>query len=266
MKYKLIASDMDGTLLTSNGTITDRTKDALHNATDRGVVFTVSSGRPPVAVEKYADRLPENSHIIAHNGAMITRLGVSEPLYQCPLEKETALEILDHAKRLGAVYVAWCGNTLYASNFCEYIDIYRSLSDVEPLLMPEHSKLVETPISKILLIAEIDVINSYIEYFDSNLKNPATYCTSDPHFLEIFSNDVSKALALKWLCNHLHIDISETIAFGDGYNDLEMLKTAGLGVAMDNACDEIKSMCQLVAPPNNDDGVAKVIENLILSN
>lgn len=266
MSYKLIACDMDGTLLTNDKKISERNKKAIADANKLGTVFAISSGRPPVSVARYAESLPERTPVIALNGALITRLGDEQPIFECPLEKETALEIFEHAKKLGAVYVAWCSNVLYASSLCPEIETYCTLSKVKPIVITDHAALAESSISKILLIAEPETISDYIKYFDCNLVRPASYCTSNPRFLEIFNKKASKAIALGWLAEYLGLDISETIAFGDGYNDLDMLLAAGLGVAMDNACDEIKAQCGLVAPSNEEDGVAQIIEELILSN
>lgn len=263
MKYKLIALDMDGTLLNSKKEITPLTAQAIARASKAGVVVTVSTGRPIQGVEMYSKDIDMNVPVITYNGAMVVNGKTKEILYKQELERGDAGKILDFALKLGITACIWSGNQLYGTKLDWRIHEYKKLSGVEPQLMESKEKLLDQGITKILWYDGRDKVQNYIKMMDSETFSSVSYCTSNPEFLEFFNRKVSKAIAMGRIGEMLGIQREEMIAVGDAANDLPMLEYAGLGVAMGNAAQDIKERVQYVTASNDDDGIAEVIRKFI---
>jgi len=265
MSYKLIASDMDGTLLTKDKRISPAVESAVCRASRAGVVFCLASGRPLCGMKKYMDSLGLSSPAIACNGTVIIRPD-GEVLYRQCLEPAPAREVLAFGKRFGVTMCVWSDEKLFVSHINERTEHYSSLMSTDKMtLIEDWEPVIAMGIDKILWHSEVDVVARYQQILADELTTPVNYFTSNPRFLEFVDHMASKAEALRRLADILAIDIADTIAVGDGFNDLEMLRAAGIGVAMGNAPDEIKRQCGWVAPTNENDGVAALIEHFILA-
>lgn len=264
MGYKFIAADMDGTLLNQSGEITPRTQEAIRKAVEKGVIFSVSTGRPIQGVEIYQHILNLKAPFITYNGAMIVDSVTRDILFCQELEKEDARKILRAGRDFGTTMCVWSGNKLYGNVLNDRIHDYKKLSQVEPELIEDEEALLEQGITKILWYDEAESILKWQEVLAETDFNSAAFCTSKPVFLEFFNSKVSKASALKKIGELYHIRREEMIAVGDGYNDLSMIEYAGLGVAMGNAPEEIRQKAAYVTSSNEEDGIAGVIEKFIL--
>lgn len=265
MKYKLIAADMDGTLLNDSGTITPQTVKAIKEAVANGAIFTVSTGRPIQGVDKYNGLLNLKAPIITYNGAMIVKSDTREVLFSKTLLYEDAMVILKTGNELSITMCIWANNKLYCNFHNEKVDDYKKLSDVEPILIEDYDVLAKSGITKILWYDQADVIANVQEKLKDIPFEKVTYCTSKPTFLEFFHSDVSKAQAMKTIGEIYNIKREEMIAIGDGYNDLPMIEYAGLGVAMANAPEGVKRQSDYITErSNNCDGIAEVIRKFIL--
>lgn len=260
MRYRLIAADMDGTLLNSQGKITEKTIAAIHTLAEKGVLFTICTGRPIQGVERYYDVLDTDSPVITYNGAMIVMGRSREILYKQDLEPGDAREVLRWGKELGTTVIAWSDNKLYANELNDRVHDYKKLSMVEPLLITNEEELVNNGVTKFLWYDDTERIRYFQEFLADKLGAGVTYCTSKPTFLEFFNSRVSKALAMEKIGEHFGIRREEMVAIGDGFNDLSMIEYAGLGVAMGNAPEEIKKRAGYVTLSNDEDGIAHFIE------
>lgn len=265
MKYRLIAADMDGTLLNDSGTITPKTVAAIKAAVADGVMFTVSTGRPIQGVDKYNDLLDLKAPIITYNGAMIVKSDTREVLFSKTLLYNDAVSILNIGNEMGITMCVWANNRLYCNVHNEKVDDYKKLSGVEPMVIDDYGGLAKSGITKILWYDESDVIADVQQKLKSISFEKVTFCTSKPTFLEIFNSEVSKAEAMKKIGEIYNINRDEMIAIGDGNNDLPMIEYAGLGVAMANAPDGVKRKSDYITEnSNNSDGIAEVIEKFIM--
>lgn len=265
MKYKLIAVDMDGTLLNDNGVITPKTVDAIKEAVMRGVIFTVSTGRPIQGVDKYNSYLNLKAPIITYNGAMIVKSDTKEVLFSKTLLYSDALKILKLGMDMELTMCVWANNMLYCNVHNERVDDYKKLSDVEPIAIDNYEALAKLGITKILWYDDANVISKIQEILKTASFKKVTYCTSKPTFLEFFHSEVSKAEAMKRIGEIYNIEREEMIAIGDGNNDLPMIRYAGLGVAMSNAPEGVKQQSDYVTEhSNNCDGIAEVIKKFII--
>lgn len=265
MSYKLIAADMDGTLLNNAGEITPLTACAVNRAIDAGVLFCVSTGRPIQGVDKFKSVLNLRAPAITYNGAMIVDTVTHEILFEQGLEREDAKKILELGDKLKTTMCIWSGNQLYGNVLDERIHDYKKLSGVEPVLAEDYDVLLEQGITKILWYDERELIEKYQKDMADIDFASVTYCTSKPVFLEFFNSKVSKARAMEWIGEKFGIKRSEMIAVGDGLNDLPMIEYAGLGVAMENAAQAVKDSAQYITLSNENDGIAKMIEEFDLT-
>lgn len=265
MKYKMIAVDMDGTLLDGSKNITPRTVAAVRRAGECGVSVCLSTGRPLCGVQKYLRQLELKTPVITCNGAVIANAATGEEIFRQCLEKEDARAVWGYGQLFDTTMCVWVGDRLYANKINNQTDEYKTLSGVEPELIADFEEIVQAGISKILWYDTPERIASFREQLDAEMNSGVSYVTSNPAFLEFFDSRVSKAKAMEFIGGCLGIPREQMIAVGDGENDLSMLGYAGLSVAMANASEKVRSLCDHVTASNNDDGVALVIERFCLN-
>jgi len=268
MKYKLIAADMDGTLVNDKSELTERTKAAIVKAVDAGVIFVVATGRAFSNVQIVNELFDKDMPFIVFNGSA-AYMGKSETLLlEKFLDFELAAEAFNIGQDKGLAQIIWTNPRLWLNRKCEKTLNYASFYNDPGLSIVTDLAAIKNEvrgISKVLWIddpAKIkDLSLEMRTHFDNRLK-----CVSSMgHFLEFISNDAGKGTALAEIGRLFGIDKSEMLAIGDGQNDACMLKYAGFGVAVENASDEVKAICDHITLTNNDDGVAEVIEKYILS-
>jgi len=261
MQYKLVAVDMDGTLLNSDGIITRKTQDAIKSLVDKGIIFTISTGRPIQGIDRYNEELKLDVPFITYNGAMIVSSVSKEVLFEQGLGEEDARNILKLGKKYGTTVIVWSRNKLYANMLNDRVHDYKLLSKVEPILIEDEEALIKDGITKILWYDDVIKINEFEKILIDQVDESVSFCTSKPTFLEFFDHRVSKAIALEKVGKYYNVKQEEMIAIGDGFNDLSMLEYAGVGVAMANATQAVKDKCNYVTLSNNEDGIVSVIEN-----
>lgn len=265
MNYKLIAVDMDGTLLNSNKEITAKTANAIRRAIQQGVIFTFSTGRPMQGVEKYRQQLDLKFPIITYNGAMLVRGDTKDVIYSVNLDTNDVVKIWQLGQSLGTTMCVWSCNRLYCNVLNERAYDYAKLTGMDPQLLKDISSILLCGVTKILYYDDVDKISHWQHEIQPTIFGSVTFCTSQPKFLEFFNSSVSKAVAMAKIGEMYGISSQEMIAIGDGLNDISMLEYAGLGVAMANAPDEVKKHADYVTLSNDQDGVAHVIAEFILT-
>ena len=263
MLYKLLALDMDGTLLNSEKQVSQGNLSAIKEAESLGVKVVISTGRPVEGVHKFMGILDLKAPIVTYHGAIIVNPTDMSVLYQKDLRKEDALSIMKCGKSLGTSQCIWSNGRLYALDDSYYVRQYAEHIGADCIIQKDMDVLANQGITKILWNdkPEQTVIN--LERVKELIKGEVAFTTSSPQYLEFIDKQVSKGNALAFLGQYFQIQASEMIAIGDEMNDESMLKLAGLGVAMENASDTVKSFADYVTLSNNDDGVAHVIEKFI---
>ena len=267
MKYKLIATDMDGTLVNDESKLTDRTKAAILKAIDAGVLFVPATGRPFSNVKIVNELHDKDMPCIVFNGASAYMSKSGKLLFERFLDHELATEAFDFGQKKGIAMIMWTGPRLWANYRCEATNKYESLCKGLTMTIVTDLATIKDEvdgISKVLWIDHPENIKNHSVEMKAHFGNKLNCVSSMSHFLEFVSKDASKGLALAEIGKLYGIDRSEMIAIGDAYNDVCMLEYAGLGVAVENAPDDIKAKCDHVTLSNNDDGVAEVIERFIL--
>lgn len=265
MNIKLIAADIDGTLLNKKRELTPATIAAVKKAIEKGVYFVLASGRPIQAVKKLSDTLGlEKMPFILYNGAMVMMDG--EVIYSMTIPADTARMVVDEGHKRNSTMICWANNKLYSETLGEKVDFYKSFSGVEPIVLKSLADVAEegAGITKFVWYDDDERTAKHFKEFFITMGDKLNVHPSQHDFLEFVSKDCSKGVALGTICEKLGINVKDTVAIGDGFNDLSMLRFAGLGVAMGNADERIKKECGYITDSCDDDGVAKFIEKFVL--
>lgn len=263
MDYKLIAVDIDGTLLNSQGILTEKTKKAIQKAVDAGIVFVICTGRPIQGVKSLNEEINRDLPFITYNGAMIIKGKSKEILYERSLPKHLAKEVYNLGSKWDTTIIVWSDNKLYINNESEKAKEY-SKSINTSYIKIENINEISAEITKVLWYDDHEKLAKYQDDFKDKIDKRIVHHFSRPHYLEFVDEKATKGIAIQKLCEHYGFDIAQTIAIGDGYNDLSMIKEAGLGVAMENAPDEIKKHANYITTSCDQDGVAHVINEFVL--
>ncbi|MGI6123586.1 MAG: Cof-type HAD-IIB family hydrolase [Acetivibrionales bacterium] len=262
MNYKLMAVDIDGTLLNDEGKITHATLDAIKKAVEQGLVFTIASGRPIQGIEYLNNILGLDAPFITYNGARIIKSKSKEVIFEQKLSYENAKKILSLGEKNNVTMMVWNDDKLYVNKLNERVKKYITITMVTPILL-NSDEPIKNGVTKILWYDDVQKIKEHVIKVKETLGDKINYHTSLPFFLEFNDINASKALALQKIGEHYGIKQSEIIAVGDGFNDLSMIEYAGLGVAMGNAVEAIKSKADYITLSNNEDGIAHVINKFI---
>ncbi|MGF1722375.1 Cof-type HAD-IIB family hydrolase [Vibrio kyushuensis] len=267
--YKLIALDMDGTLLNSEKQISELTKKAISSARDKGVKVVLASGRP---IDGMVDKLQElniegnDEFVLYYNGSMVKELGSQKVIHRHIISGKSAKQVAKLAEQLNLNVHAFSEvHGLITPVNSEYTQLEATINGLTITEMDFDTLEDNHPIIKVMIVGEANKLTQAISDIPSSFYNDYTIVQSAPFFLEFLSLGSNKGLGIEAIAKHLNIDSSEIICVGDAENDNHMIKFAGLGVAMENAMDETKALADYIAPSNDHDGVADVINKFILT-
>lgn len=269
MAIKLIAIDMDGTLLLPDHTISSAVKRAIAAARERGVKVVLTTGRPYAGVHKYLQELNMNQpgdYCITYNGALVQRAADASTVAQTALSYEDYRYLEQLARDVGSHFHALDRNTLYTANrdISSYT-VHESFITTIPLVFCEADKMDrDIQLLKVMMIDEPQVLDKAIAKIPAEVNTRYTLLKSAPYFLEILDKRVNKGTGVKSLADALNIQPEEVMAIGDQENDVAMIEYAGVGVAMDNAIPSLKAAADFITRSNHEDGVAYAIEKFVL--
>jgi Cof subfamily protein (haloacid dehalogenase superfamily) len=259
--YKLVAFDLDDTLLQPGGTLSARSVNALRELHQRGVIVTLASGRMLATMLPFVEVLGFNPALVSFNGAQVNLSSDQPPLFHCPVPAPLAEQILDYAHERHLHVHFYHANRLFASRIDDWqAQTYRELTGADLELEPSFEHLRGQAATKMLIADTEEKIAELLADCQERFGHELTITRSKPIFLEFLHPSVNKGEGFKALCAQLNIALEETAAFGDAYNDLEMLRATGHAVAMENAYDEVKGVAKEICPSNTKDGVAQTIE------
>lgn len=269
MEYKLVAIDLDDTLLSDDLRISPQTIEAIQKSIKQGVTVTLATGRMYKSAVKFAKEIDLNVPIITYQGAYVKNILDEEILYEKLLSYETSVDIITKLKEKDKKNIQiYIDDELYADKDNLYINKYGSLTEVDYHIVDDLFELIarseKLPL-KILVIDEPDNVKQMLNEFNQIYKGDINITISKPHFLEFSHKEATKGQAIKYLADTLGISLEQVIAIGDSYNDLDMIQVAGLGVVMENGYDEVKKYANYITKTNNDHGVFEVLNRFILN-
>ena len=267
--YKLIALDMDGTLLNSEKKLTDRVKSAISQAKNKGVHVVLASGRPtegmmPTLVELGLDT--NEDFVLSYNASLILKVASKEVISSAILTGADVKELYKIAQQLNVnIHAFSVDKGLITPKESEYTQVEATLNGIDFSLFDFNELDDNEAILKVMMIDAEDHLSKVIEQLPTYLQDKYSCARSTPFFYEFMNPKSHKGFGMAALCKHLNLSPDQVIAMGDGGNDKEMIEFAGLGIAMENATDDVKSIAQHITSSNDDDGVAKAIEEFVLN-
>lgn len=272
MEYKLIACDMDATSLNSEKIITPRTLAAMKRAVEMGKIVAFSTGRNISIVKPYMELIPGMRYAITSSGGAVNDIFTGERLYEDCMSFDTAKKLIEATAGRDVLQVLYLGDKSYCNNWTAERAADFGVADFEEMYRKYMTKVPSVadflyenpaPVQKFNFIytKEADCAAVYERIKDL----PISFTSLMPKEMEINAAGVNKAGGLRGLCRSLGVDMAQCIAIGDAQNDIEVIKEAGLGVAMENASDDVKAAADAVVPDCDHDGVAVCIESFLLA-
>lgn len=265
--YKLIALDMDGTLLREDKTISEVTQKAIKQAKEKGVKIVLASGRPVEGIERYLEQLnliSGEDFVVSYNGAIVQNTKTKEVVSRTVLRGKDLHELYELAKKLDVNIHAFSKEGCITPKLTKYSVLEGEINGI-PVVIKNYDEVVDSEeIIKIMMVEEPEILQKAIDKLPKALYEKYTIVRSAPFFLEFLNKKVNKGVGVEALAKSLKIKSEEVICMGDAGNDEHMIRYAGLGVAMGNAFDEIKKVADFVTTSNDEDGVAHVINQFVL--
>jgi len=264
MQYKLIALDIDGTLLNDEHQLSELNKETVRRVHDAGATIVLCSGRAPQSVFPILDQLGLEGTIIAHNGASTVLSEGNEVVHDFSVPTAAYGELFQYLRSNNIHFDVCTTFDLYLEEATqEALDIYAQFF-VNPRIIPNVMDLPR--MVKMTLAAEVEVIAEAERAFrEQGLITGLNMFRSGANFLDLVHEKATKGNALKELADSMGIPYDQVIAIGNYYNDVEMIELAGLGIAMGNSPDDLKKIAQDVTVSNNENGVAQALMKYCLS-
>ncbi len=266
MKYKLIALDLDGTLLDRKKRISQANLFALNKAKQQGarVVIITGRSRSKTATEPFVETLRDKELAAYYQGALIVDEVTGEEMYTCCLKKTDCRDIYMDAVRLRLNIQVYRDGDAFVENYDEYSIRYEQHNKCPVIKLDSIEQLINSDDNlKLLINTSEGMVEKYFEYFKNKYSSRVNVVTSSKNYIEFTHPDATKGNALKFIASRYRIDRTEIIAMGDQINDISMIEFAGMGVAMGNASDEVKQKANFVTLTNDKDGVAHALEQIM---
>lgn len=279
-KIDTIVCDIDGTLLTNNRIISPKTKDALIKAQEKGIKVILASGRPTSGMVHLAEELKMDQHhgfIISFNGACVTDCETNEIIYEQTISRDIASQLFDHLKSFDVIPMIAHENTMYVNDvFDGMIPLRHNSNTLENIIeyearggnfqlaeMHDLTHIAGLPIHKVLIAGKPEYLDNHHFAMQEPFSKVLTSSFSAPFYYEFTDKGVDKAATLDKVLTSLGHNHDTVIAFGDGHNDLTLIKYAGIGCAMGNAVPEVLEAADTITLSNDEDGIAEKLYELI---
>ena len=285
--YKLIAIDLDGTMLNSYGMVTENTKNTIKEIEKQGIEVVIASGRPIDSIKEIAKEIESKNYFIAGNGAIIYDIKKDEIIYEKTLSKEKVLEIIKICEENSISYNVYTEkeilaaslkyNVLYyhkenlkkeeskrtkiniVKNMYEYVENKKDARYLKITICDENKTVFNSIMKKIKEIKEIEILE-VSHMARKTIKQGTEEFSISYYYTEISEENVDKWNAIEFLIKKLNIKKEEVMAIGDNSNDKNMIENAGLGVAMKQGSPNVISIADEVTEGNNEEGVAKILQ------
>ena len=285
--YKLIAIDLDGTMLNSYGIVTENTKNTISKIIESGVDIIIASGRPIDSIKAIAKEIKSKKYFIAGNGALVYDIQKDEIIYEKNMSKEKVLEIIKICEENSIFYNVYTNKTILSkslkhnvlyyhkenlkkeenkktninivSNMYEYVKNIKEDKFLKITICDESKTIFNSIIRKLREIAEIEVLD--VEHMSRKIIKQGTEdIPIEYYYTEISLANVDKWNAIEFLKEKIKIKPEEVIAIGDNINDKKMIENAGLGIAMKGSTPLVTEVADDIAESNNEEGVSKILQ------
>lgn len=262
--YRLLATDVDDTILAPDGSLPKVNHDALLDLHHRGIVVVLSSGRPTVSLRQMAYQIgdpDDTEYLISFNGARVTSAVSDRVVYERVLSQEAVGRIMEYARPRGLFVQGYEPEEFLVEYEDPRAEAYAAAAKMTYRVVPDLAEALPKGSAKLLIIHEEEKIPPHQAALEELADAAWVTTRSKKNYLEIVAPGVSKGTALRVLAEKLGIPIEETIAAGDSTNDREMIEAAGLGIAVANAREELKAVADVVLERTAEEGsIAEVAE------
>jgi len=263
-RYDLIVMDLDGTLLDNHSRVTPRTRAALERAATAGVAIAVATGRSYALARYFTDGLPLTGPQITYNGAVVVDSETGLPTFLQAVPAAWIEPVLAFLRKHDIFSCYYTEDTIYVEG---HAPLERALVPADfpkqPVAVDDLLSLQHLPCLKIVAVAKPEEISALRPLAEEAFGEHLYVTQTASVLLEFLHPAVSKGTALREAMAYLGLDPARVIAFGDGHNDIELLRAAGTGVAMANAEEEVRILADIVAPSNTEDGIAAVLDDVL---
>lgn len=285
--YKLVAIDLDGTMLNSYGMVTENTKKIIKDTISKGTEVIIASGRPIDSIKTIAKEIRSENYFIAGNGALVYDIKKDEVIYEKFMTKQKVLEIIKICEENSIAYNIYTEKTIIAKtlkynvlyyykenlkkeeskktnitiveNLYEYIKNLENEKFLKITVCDETQSIFNAIIRKLRTVEDIDVLD--VSHMSRKMIRQGTEDVPiEYYYTEISLKNVDKWNAIEFIAQKMNVEKNEIMAIGDNMNDKIMIENAGLGVAMGQSTPRITEIADFVTSDNNDEGVAKTLE------
>ena len=289
--YKLVAVDLDGTMLNSYGVVTEKTKNAIKQCIERGIDVIIASGRPIDSIKTIAKEINSEKFFIAGNGALIYDIQKDEIIYEKSIKKQKVLEIIKICEENSISYNVYTEKTILATslkynvlyyhkenlkkeeskkthinivdNMYEYVKNLENEIFLKITVCDEDKLIFNSIIKKLKQVENIEILE--VSHMSRKMIRQGTEdIPIEYYYTEISCKNVDKWDALEYLIEKLDIKPSEVVSIGDNLNDKKMIENSGMGIAMKGCTPIIDEIADYITDGNDEDGVGNAIEKIIL--
>ena len=289
--YKLIAVDLDGTMLNSYGIVTENTKNVIKNVINKGTDVIIASGRPIDSIKAIAKEIGSENYFIAGNGALVYDIKNDEVVYEKYMPKEKVLEIIKICEENSITYNVYTDETILATSLkynvlyyhkenlkkeedkktnisivkdmYDYVKNMNNAKFLKITICDDMKSVFNSILKKINKVKDVEVLD--VSHMSRKTITQGTEeIPIEYYYTEITYKDVDKWNAIEFLAEKINIKREEIIAIGDNINDKKMIEESGLGIAMKGSTQYVTEVAKYITDTNNDEGVAKAIEKFCL--
>lgn len=289
--FKLVAIDLDGTMLNQYGIVTQKTKNSIKKAQENGIEIMIASGRPIDSVKTISKEIGSENYFISGNGSIIYDIKKDEIIYENVLKKQKALEIIRICEENSIFYNVYTEKEIIAKNLQYNVlyyhkenltkseedkthvniveDIYDYIEKTDSkvlkvMICDKHQTIFNAIMRKLKEVEDIEVLE--VSHMSRKIIRQGTEEIPIEYFYtEISAKNVDKWTALEFLKEKMQISSEEIVAIGDNVNDKKMIEKSGYGIAMGQSAPQIKEIADYVTDSNVDDGVANALDKLLLN-
>jgi Cof subfamily protein (haloacid dehalogenase superfamily) len=264
-RIRLVALDLDGTLVGDDLILRPRVREAVAAAQAQGVAVSIVTGRMFAAARPFARELAIGGPIVCYQGAAIFDASTGATLRETTVKPDVTRDTLQWAHDHGVHAQCYADDTLYVEQINRFSQRYTALARVEPVVVPSlRAAFAERPTIKIVLVDDAERADRHLAALRELLGARAYLTRSHVDFVEVVDPAVNKGEALAFVAQRHGVSLDETLAVGDAWNDVPLLDAAAVGVAMGSAPPELRAHADLVVADVEHDGVAEALERYVL--
>lgn len=291
MMYKLVAIDLDGTMLNSFGEVTENTKRVIKETIKKGTEVVIASGRSIDSIKAIANEIESNNYMIAGNGAVVYDIKNDDIIYEKYIPKSKAQQIMKICEENSIFYSVYTNKTILTTslrynvlyyykenlkkeeskktnitiveNIPEYIKNMQDEKIMKIFICDKTQSIFNSIIRKLETIKDVEILD--VSHMSRKvIKQGTEEVPIEYYYTEISMENVDKWYALEFLINKLNVNKNEVITIGDNMNDKKMIQEAGMGITMNGSTPKVTSVANFITEDNDNEGVAKALEKFIM--